>query len=893
MNTNTYGDAHFKHKTNFGSIVVFSDEEKMLVPQDELYSSANQYIAIYQNEETGQWIAKTRDRLSGEYGDFMINSYNLSPEGNIQADQLTFFLTPDQEVQYGDLDMDYYRIDGKLYLQANATIELQEVVITASGIPNGSTQEIEDTIAPEERIIPTERSDAFITVFVSSDGAKLERAYQQINNVKGSELVIFAEKDDSTNLFGSVFRVLSGNRIDNTSIYPKLELANIMRAYTSDPSLNMAALSDLISKYYEDLNSESIFLWLPRLGASFIKLVAGFTLQPIGELMYGIADEIDKGLRLDENSWKATIDGELNTKYDPILPGYGLLTNENNVEKWTNKINNKFIEPMSKPIKKLIRKLKNNKLTKHFIGNRLDGLLRFIEEIPNYLENVISSIFDFLKNAFEFFNALLVGIINSIVDLLKSVFEILGLICKGLYSLTELANDVANKTNSYLGLVLESFENLISLVASVFTLENLKAFINFQLFIIKTAGKLGVIAIQKAIQFFTEDGSKVEPETPEEESSLPYGAIGYYTGYIIGFVAQEVAIFMATAGVGTLAKGIQGAVKSYVELGKAIGRTVKATAKGVQRVVVESFTIESFLKAIQALNSFAKQIPKHLKSLMAWMDELLASLIKVANQLFKGFEAVLDLLLDLGVVIVKKLDPNTEKVLVQGVDGTIYAIKQGDKTVFEGTKSAIEGFLNKIEDISKSGGNITKKTQQHLDEVADLERLRKVGKLSKKAVKLLDNFVDEALRTWRNIEQRPGAASVLEGIVNGKVIRIAKYSAKGIHKHTIPNLRHPLVNKWLDEVADITLRKRGTHGKCAEPFAISDFLFEAEKILGVKKGKMTLTEARTVLEGSVSKAKAIKNSLKKGSKLKHGLNKKACISCNPLLKYFKIIEDFN
>ncbi|MFD2917084.1 hypothetical protein [Psychroserpens luteus] len=717
MNTNTYGDAYFRHKTNFGSIVVFSDEEKMLVPQDELYGSTNQYISIYQNEETGQWIAKTRDRLSGEYGDFMINSYNLSPEGNIQADQLTFFLTLDQEVQYGDLDMDYYRIDGKLHLQVNATIELQEVVITASGASNGSTQEIEDTIAPEERIIPTERSDAFITVFVSSDGAKLERAYQQINNVKGSELVIFAEKDDSTNLFGSVFRVLSGNRIDSTSIYPKLELANIMRAYTSDPSLNMAALSDLISKYYEDLNNENIFLWLPRLGASFIKVVAGFTLQPIGEIMYDIADEIDKGLRLNENSWKATIDGELNTKYDPILPGYGLLTNESNVEKWTNKINNKFIDPMAKPIKKLIRKLKNNKLTKHFIGNRLDGLLRFIEEIPNYLEGVISSIFEFLKNAFEFFNALLVGIINSIVDLLKSVFEILGLICKGLYSLTELAEDVANKTNSYLGLVLESFENLISLVASVFTLENLKAFINFQLFIIKTVGKLGVIAIQKAIQFFTEEGSKAEPEIPEEESSLPYDAIGYYTGYIIGFVAQEVAIFMATAGVGTLAKGIQGAVKSYVELGKAIGRTVKATANKAQRFV--SFSIESFLKAIEALKGFAKQIPKHLKSLMAWMDELLASLTKAANQLFKGFEAVLDLLLDLGVIIVQKLDPNTEKVIVQGVDGAIYAIKQGDKTVFEGTKSAIEGFLNKIEDISKKGGNSSKNTQKYLDEVAE------------------------------------------------------------------------------------------------------------------------------------------------------------------------------
>lgn len=763
MNTNTYGDAHFKHKTNFGSIVVFSDEEKMLVPEDELSSSYNQYIGIYQNEETGQWIAKTSDRLSGEYGDFIIKSKDLLPEGNIEATQLTFFLTPDQEVQYGDLNMDYYLIDGKFYIQASATVELQEVVITASGSSGEAIENTQEIVEPDERIIPTVRSDAFITVFVSSDGAKLERAYQQINNVKGSELVIFAEKDDSTNLFGSVFRVLSGNRIDSTSIYPKLELANIMRAYTSDPSLNMVALSDLISKYYEDLNSESIFLWLPRLGASFIKVIAGFTLQPIGEIMYGIADEIDKGLRLDENSWKATIDGEINTKYDPILPGYGLLTNEDNVEKWTNKINNKFIDPMAKPIKKLIRKLKNNKLTKHFIGNRLDGLLRFIEEIPNYLENVISSIFEFLKNAFEFFNALLVGIINSIVDLLKSVFEILGLICKGLYSLTELAEDVANKTNSYLGLVLESFENLISLVASVFTLENLKAFINFQLFIIKTVGKLGVIAIQKAVQFFTEDGSKVEPEIPEEESSLPYDAIGYYTGYIIGFVAQEVAIFMATAGVGTLAKGIQGAVKSYVELGKAIGRTVKATANKAQRLV--SFTIESFLMAVQALKGFAKQIPKHLKSLMAWMDELVDSL--KAKLLLSNPAAfiVVDPITLLGKLffnIVRTRAWNKLNKLglkmIKSEDGLFNFTYNGiDLAIKNLSKAEAEKFLNDL--FANSKGKTDDLIKGYLDELA--ETIRKIKLYNFKTTKMNISYVaEETGKGWC----RPSKVKYLDDI---------------------------------------------------------------------------------------------------------------------------------
>lgn len=713
MNTNTYGNANFKHKTNFGSIVVFSDEEKGLTNQEQIPKSNNQYIHIYQNPETNKWIAKLNDRLTGEYGDFIIYTKDLLPVSNLDANQLTFFLTPDQEPQFGDTIMDYYLIDGKLYLQANATITLEEVVITA--------KKSDKEIAPQQE----EQLDAFVTVFVSSDGAKLERAYQQINSIQDRELAIFAEKDDNTNFFGSVFRVNSGSKISDNSIYPKLELASTLRDYTNDPSFSLKALSDLISQYFKDKDSKSIFLWLPRLASSFVKLAADFTLEPLGEAMYFIADEIDKELRLDDKRWQATIDGKPNTKYKPLLPGYELLADDNIASKWTNKINNKFIEPLAKPIKKLIRKLNNNKLIKRFIGNKLDGLLKFIEELPNYLESVIQSIFKFLKQAFEFYNALLVGIINSLVDLLKSVFEILGLICKGLYALIAVGDKAIKNPGSFAGLILEAFENLISVVVSAFALDNLKAFFNFQLYIITAAGKLGVVVAQKAIQFLK--GETTENEAPEEDTILPFDAIGYYTGYIIGFIAQEVAIFMATAGVGTVAKGIQGAVKSYVALGKAIGNAAKATAKGVQRGI--SVSVEAFLKGLRALKNFVKQIPKHLENLKLWIDELLDSLTK--SKLFQKFKAVLQLLEDLGVVIAQKLDPSTGKVLVQGADGTVYAIKQGDKTIFEGTKTAIEGFLNKIEDISKSGGNATKKTQKYLDELAD-----KVQKYSRKASKL-------------------------------------------------------------------------------------------------------------------------------------------------------------
>ena len=51
------------------------------------------------------------------------------------------------------------------------------------------------------------------TMFISSDGAKLERAYQQITELDTRELVLFVETKDKDNIFGTVMRIKSGSGI--------------------------------------------------------------------------------------------------------------------------------------------------------------------------------------------------------------------------------------------------------------------------------------------------------------------------------------------------------------------------------------------------------------------------------------------------------------------------------------------------------------------------------------------------------------------------------------------------------------------------------------------------------------------------------------------------------
>ncbi len=732
MNTSKYGNAQFEHKTNFGSIVVFSDEENTHTFQEQMPKSDNRYVHIFQDQDANQWIAKTSDMLIGEYGDFMIYTQNLSPVGSVQANQLTFFLEEGQEQQYGDVIMDYYQMDGKLYLQVNAAIALQEVVISATNPSN------------RKKTIPEPKLDGFVTVFVSSDGAKLEQAYQKINDVKERELVIFAEKDDATNLFGSVFRVHSGRRLSSNSIYPKRELSSVLRSYAIS-DLATFDVDSLISQHFKGKDEDSFFLWLPRQSTSFIKLAADLSFNPLGDFMETIAKGMQDNLKLGDNRWKATIEGEVNGAYKPILHTPDVLEKGNStMEAWGEKIYEAHIQELANPIKRLINELNGNVATKRFLGNRLNGLLLFVEQIPNYLSQVVGGIFKYVKKAVEFYNALLVGIINSLVDLLKSVFDILGLVFKGVYALTAVAEKTAQNPGTVFGIVFESFENVISVVASAFTLRNLKVFFGFQSYIVEAVGKLGIVVAQKAMQFLQDEDKAI---------SIPFDAIGYYSGYVVGFIAQEIAIFMATAGVGTIAEGIKGTMRSYVALKNAIVGTTKATAKGTRRAITVS--IDTFLRGVQYLKRFFKNLPKHLDTLKLWMDELIARLKVKLGYLSKTSQDFVD---EFGLVIKK-----TDKGMVLGANpvvnklsGDLYGVFHKDAKIFEGTEKEVNIFIEEV--AKKTDG------QKYLDELAELTRKRTkvfvenisdIGSQNNKTtLKLIDSSGNEIGNLTRTISDK-------------------------------------------------------------------------------------------------------------------------------------------
>ncbi|WP_452598016.1 YwqJ-related putative deaminase [Pontimicrobium sp. MEBiC01747] len=110
-----------------------------------------------------------------------------------------------------------------------------------------------------------------------------------------------------------------------------------------------------------------------------------------------------------------------------------------------------------------------------------------------------------------------------------------------------------------------------------------------------------------------------------------------------------------------------------------------------------------------------------------------------------------------------------------------------------------------------------KALSKYLDE---LIRLQKIPRLSNDGVFELERLIKNAIDNFSG-KKRPSVTSILEG--KGK--RVSAYSDKsGLERGELPKGLHPLVEEWLKNAPEY-LRRRPTHGKYAEPNAISKWLW--------------------------------------------------------------------
>lgn len=705
MHAHIYGKKHFKHKTNFKDLVVFSDVTQNKIatelPSETLYFEVEKGY-----DDADKWFIHLNSTLSGEYGDFYTQE-NPIPVGEIKKLQ---YDTDNDISALNDFLIDgalpYYRINERFYVKIENAALLDEVFVGKQ--PKSNQKSIE--------------YDAFTTVFISEDGAQLLQAYEAIQQVNAHEVVIFIERNSGINAFRTVFRIKQGANVKALIETNRTRIAEIARAYGVDVLAN--ELSTMIAEELKKQKESKFYFMLPSGGGRIIRWTANATLGTVSEIFKEVSSGIE-GFKLGDDYWKTEVDGKENPKYNPLLPKLNF--NEKfSSEELANKIYKERIVPLEIPIIGFAKELNEHWLFKKIVPFKSERILKLFQNIPSILKEFFDGVKNNLQNTYDFVNGLLVGLLNSIVDFFKSIFDILAILVDVLNGIIQ-STKFFEKPGHYLSMLVEGFENLIDLVLNTFTLKNLKAWVQFLIY-------LPVATAQVLVGLYT--------KTSNTSVAIDPGALGYYTGFLVGFIGSEVVQFIATGGTANIAKATRAVLKSYKELAKVVvEKTVQTT----------ELTVEVVLAMYRKLDEFVKNIPKHLDDLKTWVKEFVEKLASISSQLFKGFEAVLDLLFDLGVVIAEKLDPTMGKAIVQGVDGTVYVVKQGDRTILEGTEDAIRKFAQRIDEIRSSGGNARKKVQSYLDEISKVKERLKVLKENPDFTYEIEN-VTGALGKWLSRE---------------------------------------------------------------------------------------------------------------------------------------------
>lgn len=679
-----YGVKNFKHKTNFKNLVVFSDTQQNTIKEVES-PSKNIYLEIEKGVKTpNKWFLHFNSRLPGEYGDFFIE--NNPPYGEADSiesleDKESFDFVRDFVFDLTSGKIPYYKINEKFYIRLDSNIELEEVFLDIK-VKAGKLPKPKEEVSIEY--------DSFVTLLISNNGAKLETAYQRITDVNAHEVVVFIETNKGTNAFGTVFRLKKGKNVKTLLEVDRITISKVARAFGVEIGSN--ELTDMIQEELENDDSQFYFVTKKALsyGGKVIRWSSDEIFTAVSKGIKAVSSGIDQ-LKLDDTYWRTEIDGKENLKFNPLLPK--LKNNEKgiNTEAFIKSIYNTYIFPLTERATEVTQQILSNKILARLIPFNLEKVIQVLNKVPELLQEFFEVVVDNLVDLYYFINGVLVGLINSIIDFIKSFFDILAMLFDVLNGIIQGTKFFENP-GSYLSLFAENFENLIDSFVNIFTLTNLKQFFSF----LANLPKLAYTAVVNILN--TPISINIDP-----------GAVGYYLGFFIGFVASEVATFFATGGTGNIAKALKAVLKSYKEIVTIPKKIAENTAKVAKTTV--KFGTDAFARLWDIIIEFSKNIPEHLKTLENLISDFVRSLGKAGLQVFEGLEAVFNLLVDLGVIIVRGPNSNLETV-------PVYNVNYRGKTILQGPEDAINKFAQRIDEIVKSGGNTKKKVKHYLDDLA-------------------------------------------------------------------------------------------------------------------------------------------------------------------------------
>lgn len=435
-----------------------------------------------------------------------------------------------------------------------------------------------------------------LIVFVSSDGALLETAYQSIDELYPNEMVLFIETNDKNNFFGSVVRIKTGDNVTESSEIPYKLVAKVLSHFFKT-DIAVSALQEIVKEHVEEKSGMLYFVkrrfWL--LGSKIVSISIEFTYGIVGNIATEISGWCDS-LHLSDKNWQYYDDEGLPLKkpelFLPIIPAIALLqTPEAKNALSLKKINAPALAIIEEMENKIENSRKNLGKIK-WMGNLLDPILPLLHQAKNFLKSDLPELSDLAQEVLVMYNAFIVGLINSLVDAVKGIFDLISLICEALENLSNKAVNVANNLTSYFSLFFETLENMGEMLTNLTSKENIKALLAFFL-------KCTTLVLALPFRIFEGVANSKMPNND---------ALAYYLGYTVGFVVQLIIETILTGGTKAVAS-------AFSKIGQSLQEVVSGAKKLIPKAIGKAPSIETLL-------GFFSYIREKSKNLKTFLDEL-------------------------------------------------------------------------------------------------------------------------------------------------------------------------------------------------------------------------------------------------------------------------------
>ena len=602
-----YGDYSLKDSET--NIFVFNDEIKV-EPKEESNQNTIQDNSVFIELENQFTLKKNGDILSLTEFEYIKNTELKSIEKTHSAIQFSYNEIP--------IIADIYKINNQNFVQipidiADPYIYAEEQILFGKNKKTKPAKPTLNTILKDKKMA--------VVLFVSTDGAQMERAYQSIDTLYENEIVLFIEKNKGVNTFGSVVRVKTGSNITSLGMFPYKDLSKIVKIYNTD--IGSDSFEEILKEHLED-KSEKVFLVKDTFLGFFDKVVSfgtDLTLKALQEVAEEFAKEFDQ-LKIDEKRWKYyKEDGTVTENPDLFLPGLSLVkqaqikSNEKN-ELSTSKLNAlaiAYIEELEILLKNKVKENQKGNAKESFTKEKafkkiINLVLEALANAKKFLKNPLGKGLEIAEEIFVTYNAFIVGLLNGLTQAVKGIFDLIALICEGLITLRDLGKEVSKNSITYLSLFFEMLENQLEAFINLFSKENLIAIFDF----FKKCLLFSLTMPTRILNWLTRDSKPITLDT-----------IGYYFGYIIGTIIEMVLEILATGGASTVVKAIEKLGKSFADLFKGILTTFSKLAKKGEAFIVDNFIV--FI-------NYVKERSKSIKTFLDEIFELLKDLFNISKK---------------------------------------------------------------------------------------------------------------------------------------------------------------------------------------------------------------------------------------------------------------------